>query len=169
MSGNGDVNFVLVGRSTTALAMASRETTATPPQLVITSGGGGGGDVTPPSVPTGVNGAPVGSTEIDLSWNASTDNAGGSGVAGYNVFRGGSKVNGSLVTTTNFADTGLLPSTQYSYTVSAVDNQDERVGAVVAAEAGDDRLRRRGVVARSTRSLIRMSTRVLRRRTSGRT
>ena len=91
--------------------------------VAVDYSGGGGGDVTPPSVPTGVNGAPVGSTEIDLTWNASTDNAGGSGVAGYNVFRGGSKVNGSLVTTTNFADTGLLPSTQYSYTVSAVDNQ----------------------------------------------
>jgi chitodextrinase len=122
VSGNGDVNFVLVGRSTTALAMASRET-ATPPQLVVTSSGGGGGDVTPPSVPTGVNGSPVGSSEIDLSWTASTVYVGGSGVAGYNVYRGGSKVNSSLVTTTNYADTGLSPSTQYSYTVTAVDNQ----------------------------------------------
>ena len=66
---------------------------------------------------------PVGSSEIDLSWNSSTDDVGGSGVAGYNVYRGGSKVNGALVTTTNYADTGLAPSTQYSYTVSAVDNQ----------------------------------------------
>jgi hypothetical protein len=83
----------------------------------------GGGDVTPPSVPTGVNGTPVGTTEIDLTWNASTDNAGGSGVAGYNVFRGGSKVNVGLVTSTNYQDLGLTSGTQYSYTVSAVDNQ----------------------------------------------
>jgi chitodextrinase len=123
VSGNGDVNLVLVGRSSTALAMASRET-ATPPQLIVTSGGGGGGgDVTPPSVPTNVNGTPVGSSEIDLSWTGSTDNAGGSGVAGYNVYRGGTKVNGSLVTSTSFKDMGLQPSTLYSYTVSAVDNQ----------------------------------------------
>ena len=79
--------------------------------------------MTPPSVPTGVNGSPVGSTEIDLAWNASTDDVGGSGVAGYNVFRNGSKVNASLVASTNYADTGLSPSTQYSYTISAVDNQ----------------------------------------------
>jgi hypothetical protein len=121
VSGNGHVDLVLVGRSTTALAMASSET-ATPPQLIVTSGGGGGGDTTAPSVPTNVNGTPVGSTEIDLSWSPSTDDSGGSGVAGYNVFRNGSKVNSSLVTATNYADTGLTPSTQYSYTVSAVDN-----------------------------------------------
>jgi len=83
---------------------------------------GGGGDVTPPSVPTNLNGTPVGSSEIDLSWTGSTDNSGGSGVAGYNVYRDGTKVNGSLVTSTSFNDTGLQPSTQYSYTVSAVDN-----------------------------------------------
>ncbi len=122
VSGNGHVDFVLVGRSTTALALASRES-ANPPQLVVTSSGGGGGDVTPPSVPTGVNGAPVGSSEVDLSWSASTDNVGGSGVAGYNVYRDGSKVNVGLVSSTNYADTGLSPSTQYGYTVSAVDNQ----------------------------------------------
>jgi len=122
VSGNGDVNFVLVGRSSTALAMASRET-ATPPQLIVTSGGGGGGDTTPPSVPTNVNGTPVGSSEVDLTWTGSTDDAGGSGVAGYNVYRDGTKVNSSLVTGTSFNDTGLQASTQYSYTVSAVDNQ----------------------------------------------
>jgi chitodextrinase len=122
VTGNGHVNFVLVGRSSTALAMSSRET-ANPPQLVVTTGGGGGGgDSTPPSVPTNVNGTPVGSTEIDLSWTASTDNAGGTGVAGYNVFRDGTKVNGSLVTSPSFNDTGLTPSTSYNYTVSAVDN-----------------------------------------------
>jgi hypothetical protein len=91
--------------------------------VAVDYSGGGGGDVTPPSVPTNVNGTPVGSTEVDLTWNASTDDVGGSGVAGYNVYRGGSKVNGSLVTSTNYADTGLSSSTQYSYTVSAVDNQ----------------------------------------------
>ena len=53
----------------------------------------------------------------------STDDVGGSGVAGYNVYRGGSKVNSALITTTSYADTGLSPATQYSYTVSAVDNQ----------------------------------------------
>ncbi|MGN6799153.1 MAG: CBM96 family carbohydrate-binding protein [Gaiellaceae bacterium] len=123
VSGNGDVNFVLVGRSTTALALSSRES-ANKPQLIVTSGGGGGGggDTTPPSVPTNVNGTPVGSSEVDLTWTASTDNSGGSGVAGYNVFRDGTKVNSSLVTSTNYADTGLSASTQYGYTVSAVDN-----------------------------------------------
>ena len=140
VSGNGDVNFVLVGRSTTALAMASRET-ATPPQLVVTSGGGGG-DVTPPSVPTGVNGTPVGSTEIDLSWTASTDNVGGSGVAGYNVYRGGSKVNSSLVTTTNYRRYRAVAVDAVQLHGHGRRQPDQRVGAVVAAQAGDDRIGR---------------------------
>jgi hypothetical protein len=36
VTGNGHVNFVLVGRSTTALAMSSRET-ANAPQLTVTT------------------------------------------------------------------------------------------------------------------------------------
>ena len=74
-------------------ALYMRDLQASINSTVAVDYSGGGGDVTPPSVPTGVNGTPVGSSEIDLSWTASTDNAGGSGVAGYNVYRDGSKVN----------------------------------------------------------------------------
>ena len=42
-------------------------------------------------------------------------------VAGYNVYRGGSKVNGSLVTGTSFTDSGLDADGTYVYTVRAVD------------------------------------------------
>ena len=51
--------------------------------------GTGGGDTTPPSVPTGLNSPSKTSTSVSLAWNASTDNPGGSGVAGYDVYRGG--------------------------------------------------------------------------------
>src|SRR5262245_37002503 len=51
--------------------------------------GGGAADITPPSVPTGLNSPTQTANSISLRWNASTDNAGGSGVAGYDVLRNG--------------------------------------------------------------------------------
>ena len=76
-------------------------------------------DTAPPSIPTGLSGNPVSSTQIDLGWNASTD-TGGSGLAGYRVYRGGVQVGTTSLTT--FSDTGLSPNTTYTYTVSAYDN-----------------------------------------------
>jgi chitodextrinase len=84
--------------------------------VVIFNGGGSGGDTTPPTTPTNIAAAGVSSTQINVSWTASTDNV---GVAGYRVFR-----NGVLAGTTasvSFGDQGLLASTTYSYTVVAYD------------------------------------------------
>ncbi len=75
-----------------------------------------GGDATPPSTPAGLTATAVSSTEIDLGWSASSDNV---GVAGYKVYRGGSPI--ATATGTSYADTGLSPSTSYSYTVAAFD------------------------------------------------
>jgi hypothetical protein len=85
----------------------------------ISSGGGGGGssgDYSPPSVPQNLTATAVSSSEIDLTWTASTDNV---GVTGYRLYR-----NSSLLTSTStvsYADTGLSPETSYSYTVAAYD------------------------------------------------
>ena len=73
-------------------------------------------DTTPPTVPSGLTATSVSSSQINLSWNASTDNV---GVAGYKVFRNGSQV--GTTTQTSYSDSGLQPSTTYSYTVSAYD------------------------------------------------
>jgi len=73
-------------------------------------------DIQPPSVPTGVQATALSSTSIQVSWTASTDNR---GVAGYKVCRNASQVGTSA--TTSYTDTGLSPSTTYSYTVSAYD------------------------------------------------
>jgi len=73
-------------------------------------------DTTPPTVPTGLAAVVISTSEIDLSWNASTDNV---GVTGYNFYR-----NGIFVTTTagtSYNDTGLSSNTTYSYSVSAFD------------------------------------------------
>ena len=76
-------------------------------------------DTIAPSVPTGLSGTAVSSTQIGLTWNASTD-TGGSGLAGYKVYRNGTQV--GTTTVESYSDTGLTPSTTYAYTVSAYDN-----------------------------------------------
>ncbi|MEQ1802501.1 MAG: FG-GAP-like repeat-containing protein [Gammaproteobacteria bacterium] len=78
-----------------------------------------------PTQPGTLGANAVSSSRIDLAWTASTD-AGGSGLAGYQVFRNGSAtpVNASPITGTSFADTGLSPSTAYSYQVRAIDGAD---------------------------------------------
>ena len=78
-------------------------------------------DTTAPSVPT-LTATAASCNQINLSWTASTDNAGGSGLKGYNVYRGGAFLKQVLAPATSTSDSGLAPSAAYSYAVSAVDN-----------------------------------------------
>jgi len=73
-------------------------------------------DTTPPLAPTGTTASAVSSTQINLSWTASTDNV---GVAGYRVYRNGTQI--ATTTTKSYSNTGLAASTTYSYTVAAYD------------------------------------------------
>ena len=73
-------------------------------------------DTTPPSVPAGVGASAGGPGAVTVSWSAATDSV---GVTGYDVFRDGAKV--GTATGTSFTDTGVQPSTTYSYTVDAFD------------------------------------------------
>jgi hypothetical protein len=73
-------------------------------------------DTSPPSTPTNVIGSALSSSQINVLWSASTDNV---GVAGYTIFRNGAQVGN--VTSTSYTDSGLNPSTTYSYTVRAYD------------------------------------------------
>ncbi|GAA1394414.1 DUF4832 domain-containing protein [Catellatospora coxensis] len=74
------------------------------------------GDCTAPSTPIGLTVSGVTNTSVSLSWSAATDNV---GVAGYQVFRGGTQV--GAPTGTSFTDTGRSPGQTYQYTVRAVD------------------------------------------------
>jgi YD repeat-containing protein len=76
-------------------------------------------DTIAPTTPASLTAAAASSAQINLSWSASTD-SGGSGLAGYRVYRGGSHV--ATVSTTSYSDTGLATATMYSYTVAAYDN-----------------------------------------------
>jgi Fibronectin type III domain len=83
-------------------------------------------DTTAPSVPTGLAGTPVSQSQINLSWNSSTD-TGGSQLKGYIIYRGGTFLSGPQPSTT-FQDRDLAPGTQYAYRVSAVDNAGNESG-----------------------------------------
>lgn len=92
-----------------------------------------GADVTPPTVPGGVTVVAQSPTSILVSWTASTD--AGSGVAGYLVYRGASATAIATVTATNYTDTSLAASTNYSYTVRAFDGATPRNESAQSAAA----------------------------------
>ncbi|MFY0563340.1 lamin tail domain-containing protein [Archangium lansingense] len=80
-----------------------------------------GSDSRPPSAPGAPVALAISPREIELSWNASTDNM---GVAGYRVLR--SSTSGTnppvmTITTNGFVDQGLSPGTTYWYRITAVD------------------------------------------------
>ncbi len=86
-------------------------------------------------MPQGVTASAASTTQIVVSWQASTD--AGTGVAGYRVFRNGAANAVATASGTSFTDGGLTPATQYSYTVSAFDganpaNESAHSAAAVA-------------------------------------
>jgi chitodextrinase len=74
------------------------------------------GDTQAPTVPGTLQVASSTSSQVSLSWTASTDNV---GVTGYDVYRFGAIIGSSA--TTSYTDSGLSASTPYSYTVKAKD------------------------------------------------
>ena len=82
----------------------------------VLSPGTPGGDTTPPSAPGNLTGSATSATTLTLSWTAATDNV---AVAGYQIFRNG--IPRATTTSLSYNDSGLTPSTQYSYTVTAYD------------------------------------------------
>lgn len=81
-------------------------------------------DSTAPTVPTGLTPTVISSSQINLAWNASTDNT---GVTGYDLQRATDAAFTQNLTTINlgnvlnYSDTGRTASTQYFYRVRAHD------------------------------------------------
>jgi chitodextrinase len=114
VSGNGTYDLVLAGTSTDGVDFQSREAT-NKPQLVVTTQAST--DTTPPSAPTNLSASAASATRVDLSWTAATDNV---GVTGYEIFRGATSI-ATIGNVTTYSDTGLQPSSGYTYTVRARD------------------------------------------------
>ena len=95
-------------------------------------------DGTAPTTPTGLSATATSSSQINLSWSASTDAV---GVTGYKIYRGGTQI--ATSTTTLYNNTGLSASTAYTYTVAAYDAagnnsaQSSSASATTQAPAGD--------------------------------
>lgn len=92
--------------------------------------GGGSVDTQAPSVPGNLAVSGTTSSSVGLTWSASTDNV---GVTGYDIYRGGVWVGSATGNT--YSDTGLSPSTNYSYTVRAKDGAGNISGASSSVSA----------------------------------
>ncbi|MDH4028308.1 MAG: fibronectin type III domain-containing protein [Nitrospirota bacterium] len=90
-------------------------TTATPP------------DTIPPTIPGNIQASAVSATEVNISWNSSVDNI---SVAGYRIYRNGIQI--ATTNSTSYQDSGLLPSTTYTYAVSAYDGAGNLSGLATA-------------------------------------
>ena len=99
-------HFEAVDESSLMVDPDSGQVNSTPPES----------DTLPPSIPTHLTGTAVSSSQINLSWNPSSDNV---GVIGYRVYRNGIQIG----TTANlsYGDTGLSPAKTYQYSVAAYD------------------------------------------------
>jgi chitodextrinase len=89
-------------------------------------------DTTPPSVPSGLTVTGVSPTEVDLAWDACTDDV---GVAGYTVYRDGTPLATVEAGVLAYVDTTVEPSRSYTYTVAAFDaagNESARSDPAVA-------------------------------------
>ncbi len=113
---DGVVTGVSVGTATITAQATRLDTGATASASVVVTVASATGDATAPSVPASVTATAVSSTQVNLTWAASTDNV---GVAGYRIYRNGTLVGTSA--TTSFSDTGLSPATTSQYTVVAFD------------------------------------------------
>jgi hypothetical protein len=76
-------------------------------------------DTVAPAVSSGVTAMVGSSSQITVSWNPTTD-SGGSGLAGYRIYRGGLLL--GTTTGTSYTDSGLTAGSQYCYTIVGYDN-----------------------------------------------
>ena len=91
-------------------------------------------DALAPTVPGNLAVTGTTTTSISLGWNASTDE-GGSGLAGYRIYRDDGSVPIASVTETTFTDVGRTPGTSHSYRATAYDatgNESASAGPVSA-------------------------------------
>ncbi len=73
-----------------------------------------------PGVPRSVQATPLSSSEIKLSWKDWSDNE-----DGFRIYRNGTEIATLGPNTTGYLDTGLNPSSSYSYEIAAFNDSGE--------------------------------------------
>jgi chitodextrinase len=117
ITGDGTVCLILAQTNSDGADFNSREAAANRPELVVAvSGTPPPPDSTPPTKPTGLT-AVASPGRIDLTWQASTDNA---SVTAYDIYRDGNLLV-EVGAITSYGDTTVAPNTTYSYEVRARD------------------------------------------------
>ncbi len=109
-----------------------------PPSPVATATTAAARDLTAPSAPTGLSAASA-KRKVNLAWSSSTD-AGGSGLAGYRVWRATAGSSGPFspigtTATASYADSTVTSKVTYWYRVTALDgagNESQPSGVVAA-------------------------------------
>jgi chitinase len=108
--------YVLSAVATDNRNASTRSSTVT---LRVTAAPAENKDTTAPSVPTGLAVHARTRDSLQLRWNPASDNPGGSGVAGYDLYRDGRLV--ASPATAAHLDTGLKPGSAYRYAVRTRD------------------------------------------------
>ena len=138
VTGDGVISVLIKSTNADGARYYSKEsgTAAQAPQLQVACAG----DTTPPSPPGNLTATASSSTQVSLSWTASTDNV---GVTGYKVYRNSSATALATLpgTATTYTDTTAKPATAYTYQVTALDavgNQSTRANVAVTTPPGND-------------------------------
>ncbi|HST48283.1 fibronectin type III domain-containing protein [Jatrophihabitans sp.] len=117
---NGEADFRVATTSTDGVNYYSREATTSSrrPMLTIVCTQVQVPDSTPPSAPANLRSTSTASGEVDLAWDASTDNV---AVSEYHLYRDGAQIGIVPAGSLTYQDTTVAASTSYSYTVRAFD------------------------------------------------
>jgi len=138
LTGSTSYSYTVLAYDSVTTTLQSAQTAAvsvtTPPtpQVPVT-------DTTPPSIPTSVLTTLATATgkTVNVTWGASTDNAGGSGLKQYVITRTDSANTVVQFTvaagTLNYADSSTNFATTYNYTVAAQDNASPTNTSVASA------------------------------------
>jgi len=97
-----------------AVDTSLNETTSSSRTITVNNAGG---DTTPPTVPANFTATAAGSSQVNLSWNASADNV---AVTGYDIYRDGALLTG-VGAVTSYSDTNVVIGATYQYQVLARD------------------------------------------------
>lgn len=94
-----------------------------------------GTDTTAPTAPANATAVSPFSTQVSLSWDKSTDNA---GISGYKVYRNGTEIATVNGIVTSYIDNGVSALTAYNYVIKAFDPSGNYSGASTASVTTSD-------------------------------
>ena len=115
ITGEGTYSFGITTPGTTTLSFTAKEAGSNGAQLVVNFSSA---DTQAPSTPAGLTASAANATQVDLAWQASTDNV---GVSGYTIYRDSASIATVSGSTLSYSDLTVSPSTTYNYTVDAFD------------------------------------------------